>query len=161
MIPRRAQEAIILAIGVFTPLGVLAVNGSAFLMQHFSETRLILTFGALLSGLLLNSLAAYAGHRRARRHVPDLLHEYRWSIWGLIVLIVVGSAVVGSYLTWLGLENASRLPNRYAVIASAFLLLFPFVITLLARRFDRGRPETRPGKRKKPPAEARGSSPGL
>ena len=161
MIPRRAQELIILVIGVFTPLGVLAVNGSAFLMQHLSETRLILTFGALLSGLLLNSLAAYAGHRRARRHVPDLLNEYRWWIWGLIAVIVVGSAVVGAYLTWLGLENASQLPNRYAVIASAFLLLFPFAITVVARRFDQGRMETRGGKRKKPPAEARGSSPGL
>src|SRR6202022_1662381 len=80
VIPRRAQEVIILVIGVFTPLGVLAVNGSAFLMRHLPETRLILAFGALLSGLLLNGLAAYAGHRRARRHVPDLLNEYRWWI---------------------------------------------------------------------------------
>ena len=143
MIPRRAQELIILAIGVFTPLGVLAVNGSAFLMQHLSETRLILAFGALLSGLLLNGLAAYAGHRRARRHVPDLLHEYRWWIWTAIVVIVVGSAVVGAYLTWLGLANASQLPNRYAVIASAFLLLFPFAITILARRLEEGRTERR------------------
>jgi len=161
MIPRRAQEAIILVIGVFTPLGVLAVNGSAFLMRHLPETRLILAFGALLSGLLLNSLAAYAGHRRARRHVPDLLNEYRWWIWGLIAVVVAGSAVVGAYLTWLGLVDANQLPNRYAVIASAFLLLFPFAITLVARRFDQGRMETRGGKRKKPPAEARGSSPGL
>ena len=139
MIPRRAQEAIILAIGVFTPLGVLAVNGSAFLMRHLPETRLILAFGALLSGLLLNSLAAYVGHRRARRHVPDILQEYRWWIWSLIVLIVVGSAVVGAYLTWLGLSDAKQLPNRYAVIASTFLLLFPFAITLVARRFEEGR----------------------
>ena len=140
MIPRRAQELMILVIGVFTPLGVLAVNGSAFLMRHLTETRLILAFAALLSGLLLNSLAAYTGMRRARRHVPDLLHEYRWWIWTLIVLIVVGSAVVGAYLTYLGLVDANQLPNRTAVIASAFLLLFPFVITLVARRLDEGRP---------------------
>jgi uncharacterized membrane protein len=138
LIPRRAQEVIILVIGVFTPLGVLAVNGSAFLMRHLSETRLILAFGALLSGLLLNSLAAYAGHRRARRHVPDILREYRWWIWSLIAVIVVGSAVVGAYLTWLGLVDANQLPNRYAVIASFFLLLFPVVITLVARRFEEG-----------------------
>lgn len=142
MIPRRAQEVVILVIGVFTPLGVLAVNGSAFLMRHLSETRLILAFGALLSGLLLNSLAAYAGHRRARRHVPDLLREYRWWIWSLIVVIVVGSAVVGAYLTWLGLVDANQLPNRYAVLASAFLLLFPFAIMLVARRFEEGRTAT-------------------
>ena len=149
MIPRRAQELIILVIGVFTPLGVLAVNGSAFLMRHLTETRLILAFAALLSGLLLNGLAAYAGMRRARRHVPDLLHEYRWWIWTVIVLVVVGSAVVGAYLTYLGLVDASQLPNRTAVIASAFLLLFPFAITLLARRLEegRGRGTRTPGRR--------------
>jgi len=103
MIPRRAQELIILGVGVFTPLGILAVNGSAFLMRHLPETRIVLAFGALLSGLLLNSLAAYAGHRRARRHVPDILHEYRWWIWSLIVivvlvvLIVLGNTVKNTY----------------------------------------------------------------
>ena len=60
------------------------------------------------------------------------------------------------------------------MIASAFLLLFPFAITLVARRFEEGRTATRaprqrrqahrPGaqlagrKKEKPPAEARGSS---
>ena len=155
MIPRRAQEVIIVVIGVFTPLGVLAVNGSAFLMRHLPETRLILSFGALLSGLLLNSLAAYAGHRRARRHVPDLLREYRWWIWSLIVMIVVGSAVVGAYLTWLGLVDANQLPNRYAVIASFFLLLFPIAITAVARRFEMGSAEARHPGSKRPPARER------
>jgi len=70
MIPRRAQEVIILVIGVFTPLGVLAVNGSAFLMRHLPETRLILAFGALLSGLLLNSLAATFATPPARYRPP-------------------------------------------------------------------------------------------
>ena len=139
MIPRRAQELIILGVGVFTPLGILAVNGSAFLMRHLPETRIVLAFGALLSGLLLNGLAAYAGHRRARRHVPDLLHEYRWWIWSLIVIVVVGSAVVGAYFTYLGLSDANRLPDRTAVIAAAFLLLFPFAITIGARRLEEGR----------------------
>ena len=139
MIPRRAQELIILGVGVFTPLGILAVNGSAFLMRHLPETRIVLAFGALLSGLLLNGLAAYAGHRRARRHVPDILHEYRWWIWSLIVVVVVGSAVVGAYFTYLGLEDANRLPDRTAVIAAAFLLLFPFAITIAARRLEEGR----------------------
>ena len=112
-------------------------------MRHLPETRLILALGALLSGLLLNSLAAYTGHRRARRHVPDLLREYRWWIWSLIVVIVVGSAVVGAYLTWLGLVDASQLPNRYAVIASFFLLLFPIAIAAVARRFEVGSAEAR------------------
>jgi uncharacterized membrane protein len=149
VIPRRAQELVILVVGVFTPLGVLAVNGSAFLMRHLPETRLVLAFAALLSGLLLNSLAAYTGHRRARRHLPDLLHEYRWWIWTLIVLVVVGSAVVGAYFTYLGLEDARQLPNGTAVVASAFLLLFPFAITFVARRLDGGRVESRSGGHKR------------
>lgn len=157
MIPRRAQELVILVVGIFTPLGVLAVNGSAFLMRHLPETRLILAFAALLSGLLLNGLAAYTGLRRARRHVPDLLHEYRWWIWSAIVLVVVGSAVVGAYYTYVGLENADALPNGYAVVASAFLLLFPFAITVVARRLDR---PPASGARARRTARERGQQPG-
>jgi len=139
MLPRRAQELIILVIGVFTPLGVLAVNGSAFIMRHLAEARLILAFCALISGLFLNGLAAYAGHRRARRHVPDILQEYRWWILVIVVLVVVGSAAAGAYFTYLGLQDASRLPNTTAVVASAFLLLFPFVITYAANHLEERR----------------------
>jgi uncharacterized membrane protein len=112
-------------------------------MQHLPEARIVLAFGALLSGLLLNGLAAYAGMRRARRHVPDLLHEYRWWIWAAVIVVVVGSAVVGAYLTYVGLEDATKLPNGIAVIASLFLLGFPFAITFAARRLDQARTETR------------------
>ncbi len=146
MLPRRAQELIILVIGVFTPLGVLAVNGSAFIMRHLAEARLILAFCALISGLFLNGLAAFAGHRRARRHLPDLLEEYRWWIWAAIVLVVVASAVVGAYLTYLGMADATKLPDRTAVIASAFLLLFPFAITYAANHLEARRSQ-RPTRR--------------
>ena len=70
--PGGEQAALLLGTGILRTVGGLAGNGSAFLMRHLPETRLILAFGALLSGLLLNSLAAYTGHRRARRHVPDI-----------------------------------------------------------------------------------------
>jgi hypothetical protein len=55
------------------------------------------------------------------------------------VIVVVGSAVVGAYFTYLGLSDANRLPDRTAVIAAAFLLLFPFAITIGARRLEEGR----------------------
>jgi len=82
VIPRRAQELVILVVGVFTPLGVLAVNGSAFLMRHLPETRLVLAFAALLSGLLLNSLAGTRNHLlhrcpgAATQTVPDRSNPY-------------------------------------------------------------------------------------
>ena len=47
MIPRRAQEVIILVIGVFTPLGVLAVNGSAFLMRHLASHGYVVAEGQI------------------------------------------------------------------------------------------------------------------
>ena len=62
-----------------------------------------------------------------------------WGVLNIVNLAHGALVIVGAYLTWLGLSDANQLPNRYAVIASAFLLLFPFAIMLVARRFEEGR----------------------
>ena len=141
---RRVREAVIVVIGVMTPLGILAVNGSAFVMRHLPDFRLILSISALVSALFLNGLAAWAIWGRARRHIPDLLTEYR--IWALIlvVLVVAASAASGASFTWIGLSTASRLPDPLSKITAALFLVVPFGVTYVARQLDERRRAKRP-----------------
>ncbi len=142
MIPksRRFREVAFIAIGVITPLGILAVNGSAFVMRHLADFRLILSICALVSALVLNGLAAWAAMRRARRHVPDLLAEYRYWIWAGVVIVVAGGAVGGAYFTYLGMRDPNRLPDPISVATALVLLLMPVAVTFIARRLEGSRP---------------------
>ena len=94
--------------------------------------------------LFLNGLAAWAIWGRARRHIPDLLTEYR--IWALIlvVLVVAASAASGAYFTWIGLSTASRLPDPISTITAALFLIVPFGVTYVARQLDERRRAKRP-----------------
>src|ERR671927_332723 len=68
---RQVREAVFLVIGLSTPVGILAVNGSAFIMGHLAEFRLAIAVCALASGLSLNGLGAWAALNRAQRYLPD------------------------------------------------------------------------------------------
>ena len=136
---RRIQEIIFLVIGVTTPVGILAVNGSAFVMRNLASFRLILSICALVSALFLNGLAAYEILRRSHLHLPDLMAEYRNWIYALAGLIVVLSATVGAYFTYLGMRDPGKLPDRIAVFTALGLLLVPFAITYVARRVEERR----------------------
>src|SRR5216683_884093 len=69
---RRLREILLLALGVVTPIGILAVNLSAFVMGHLPALRLIIAGCALVSGLVLNGLTAWWVLRLAS-HLPDSL----------------------------------------------------------------------------------------
>lgn len=142
MSTRRVQEIVFLVIGVTTPVGILAVNGSAFVMRNLASFRLILSICALVSALFLNGLAAYEILRRSHLHLPDLMAEYRRWIYALAGLIVVTSAVVGAYFTFIGMRDPARLPDRTAVLTALGLLLVPFAITYVARRIEERRNPT-------------------
>jgi hypothetical protein len=47
---RRLRESVLLSLGVITPLGILAVNVSAFVMVHLGAFRSVIAACALLSG---------------------------------------------------------------------------------------------------------------
>ena len=57
----------LLTLGVITPIGILAVNVSAFVMTHLAEFRMGIAALALLSGLVLNGLTAWWLLRLASR----------------------------------------------------------------------------------------------
>jgi len=119
---------------VITPIGILAVNASAFVMVHLTAFRIGIATCALLSGLILNGLTAWWLLRLASRNAPPLFREYRaWAI-GAAVLVVLLTAAGGGYLTYLGLNDPRRLPDPLSVVVATFMLALPFAVSLAARR---------------------------
>ncbi len=131
---RRLREIVLLTLGVITPIGILAVNASAFVMRHLTEFRFGIAACALISGLVLNGLTAWWLLRLARRTAPPLYREYRWYAMGVAILIVLLTAAGGGYLTYLGLRDPKRLPDVLSVFVASFMILLPFAITIAARR---------------------------
>ncbi|TMD87067.1 MAG: hypothetical protein E6I73_15635 [Chloroflexi bacterium] len=130
----RLREFVLLTLGVITPVGILAVNASAFVMSHLDAFRIVIAGCALLSGLVLNGLTAWWLLRLASLHAPPLFREYRTWIVGAAVLIVILTAAGGGYLTYLGLRDPRRLPDSLSMIVAAFMLLLPFAVTFAGRR---------------------------
>ena len=131
---RRLRESVLLALGVITPLGILAVNISAFVMAHLAEFRIGIAALALLSGLVLNGLTAWWLLRLASRSAAPLFREYRmWAI-GAAILIVALTAAGGGYLTYLGMRDPKRLPDTLSMVVATFMLLLPLAVSFAARR---------------------------
>ncbi len=119
---------------MITPVGILAVNASAFVMVHLNAFRIGIAACALLSGLVLNGLTAWWLLRLASRNAPPLYREYRiWAI-GAAVLLVLLTAGGGGYLTYLGLNDPKRLPDALSVIVATFMLLLPLAVSVAGRR---------------------------
>jgi len=121
-------------VGVVTPVGILAVNASAFVMMHLDAFRIVIAGCAVLSGLVLNGLTAWWLLRLASLHAPPLFREYRTWIIGAAVLVVALTAAGGGYLTYLGMRDPKHLPDSLSIIVAAFALLLPFALTFAGRR---------------------------
>jgi hypothetical protein len=135
---------VFLVIGVSTPIGILAVNASAFIMDHLTQFRVAIAICALASGLSLNGLGAWAALNRGRRFVPDLYAEYRYWLVSGAVLIVIGWSVFGAYLTYESMKDRHQLPNLYAVLTAIWLLILPVAITFISRRLNLLAPDRPP-----------------
>lgn len=143
---RRIGNGAILVIGLIAPLGVLAVNGAVFLMDHVSIFRLIVAVLTAVSGLLLNTLTARQALRFARMNLPLIYREYRRWIIVLAVIAVVISVVLGTFLTYEGMANVRQLPSLAAVLGSLVALAMPFALTF-GERIVRSVLELRAGRR--------------
>jgi hypothetical protein len=130
------REVVFLVIGLSTPLGILAVNGSAFVMDHLEQFRVAIGICALASGLSLNGLGAWAALSRGRRFAPDLYAEYRYWLVSGAVLFVIAWSVLGAYLTYESMKDRHQLPNLYAVLTALWLIFLPVAITFISRRIN-------------------------
>jgi hypothetical protein len=119
---------------VITPVGILAVNASAFVMVHLVQFRIGIAACALISGLVLNGLTAWWLLRLASRNAPPLYREYRvWAV-GAAAVVVLLTAVGGGYLTYLGLKDPQRLPDPLSVVVASIMLALPFAVSIAGRR---------------------------
>ena len=148
-----------MALGVITPLGILAVNVSAFVMAHLAAFRLVIAACALVSGLVLNGLTAWWLLRLASRNANPLFREYRtWAV-AVAVLIVGLTAAGGGYLTYLGMRDPNRLPDSLSMIVASFMLLLPLAVTFAGRRMAGMTgliPRDEPAQKKKSPRRSGG-----
>ncbi len=120
---------------MITPLGILAVNASAFVMNHLAYFRMGIAACALISGLVLNGLTAWWLLRLVSRTAPPLYREYRyWAVGGAVAIVIL-TAAAGGYLTYLGLNDPQRLPDPLSVVVATVALALPFAISLAARRW--------------------------
>jgi hypothetical protein len=131
---RRLREVVLLTLGVITPIGILAVNVSAFVMANLAAFRLVIAACALVSGLVLNGLTAWWLLRLASRNANPLFSEYRaWAV-GAAAVIVLLTATGGGYLTYLGMRDPHRLPDALSMVVASFMLLLPLAVTFAGRR---------------------------
>ena len=119
---------------MITPLGILAVNASAFVMVNLAAFRLGIAACAVVSGLVLNGLTAWWLLRLVSRTSPPLYREYRVPALIGSVLIVLATAAAGGYLTYLGLRDPHRLPDVLSVVVAIVMIGLPFAVSLAARR---------------------------
>ncbi len=155
MTRRRLKELVFLLVGVSTPVGILAVNASAFVMRHLTEFRVTIAACALVSGFCLNGLGAYLLVGRAAAHTPRIYHEYRgWTI-GVAVTAVIAWSAFGAYGTYWSMQDPRQLPNVAAVLTAVWLLLFPFLGVAASRYRDfRERRRRRRSARREPLANS-------
>ena len=101
---RASRQTLLVAAGVVTPVGVLLVNFSAFVMVHLAQFRVLIAACALISSLLLNGLAA--SWLIARRRSSRAYREYPELVRAAAAIAVVGSAILAAYFTYVGMREA-------------------------------------------------------
>ncbi len=130
-----------MGIGVITPVGILVVNASAFVMRHLAQFRLGIAACALISSLVLNGLtAAWLLRLARRRSVPLYLAHPDWAAV-LAVLLVAGTSAGAAVLTYIGMQDPIRLPDRIAVITALLALAIPLAFAYVASRVTHTRLE--------------------
>jgi hypothetical protein len=130
-------------IGALTPISLIVVNIAAFIVEHLTQFAWTITILAFVSGIMLNSWTALNIYRVLQARRPDhaIVNERNQE-----VVLVVGMAmvIIFAFLTalfcYLGLANASKLPNGLTFFTGFFAAAIPI---LLRAAFRRGAPRGR------------------
>jgi hypothetical protein len=150
----RTREIVFLVVGASTPIGILAVNASAFVMHHLGQFQIGIALCALISGLSLNGLTSWVLLGRAERYAPQLFAEYRFWLLAAVAIFVALFSALGAYGAYQSMSDTRALPNVYAVLTALWLLFLPVLMTFIGRRLKVGATR-RPRIEKGPPPERR------
>lgn len=135
-------------IGALTPVGLIAVNISVFVVKNLASFRWGITILAFVSGLLLNSWAALNIYRTFQRRRPEhaLVAERNQElvlVGGMLIVIV--AAFLTALFCYLGLSSEANLPNGVTFITGIGAVLIPILLQGIFRRTvrrERGRDDT-------------------
>ncbi|HYM48990.1 MAG TPA: hypothetical protein VET65_00310 [Candidatus Limnocylindrales bacterium] len=127
------SRVLLFAIGIVTPLGILVVNASAFVMHNLTQFRLGIAACALISSLVLNGLTASWLLRLARRRAFPLYVAH--PDWAVIVatVLVLATSIGAAIFTFIGMRDPARLPDGLAVLTAFLALFVPLGLTYLGR----------------------------
>src|SRR5260370_16589617 len=105
-----SSRLLLVVIGILTPVGILVVNGAAFVMRNLQQFRIGIAICALISSLVLNGLTASWLLRLAgRRQIAVYVRHQEWA--GVIATTsVLPTPSAPPIFTYIGLANPSHLP---------------------------------------------------
>lgn len=133
----RGRDVALVAIGISAPVGLLVVNGAAFVMSHLADFRLSIGIAAVVSSLALATVTAQTVLDRVAAYAPELYaRHHRWMIAAAALSVVAWSLFAG-WGTYQSMSDATKLPNVYAVLTALWLLALPFALNLISRRLRR------------------------
>ena len=124
-------------IGALTPLALIVVNIAAFIVQHLTQFRWTITILAFVSGIMLNSWTALNIYRvlQARRPDHPVVHERNQEV---VLVVGMGAVILFAFLTalfcYLGLADASKLPNGLTFFTGFFAAAIPILLRAAFRR---------------------------
>ena len=129
-------------IGALTPISLIVVNISAFIVIHLTQFRWTISILAFVSGLMLNSWAGLNIYRMLQQRRPDhaIVSERNQEI---VLVIGMSVMIIAAFLTalfcYLGLEK-NNLPNGLTFFTGFFAAAIPI---LLRAAFHRSVPSGR------------------
>lgn len=133
------SRLLLVVIGILTPVGILVVNGAAFVMRNLQQFRIGIAVCALISSLVLNGLTASWLLRLAgRRSIALYLQHQEWATI-VATIVVLATSIGAAIFTYIGMGNPSHLPDTLSVLTALAALLVPIAITYFSRLFANGR----------------------
>jgi len=146
-LPEDWRTCILPVIGLATPVGLLVVNFSAWVISQLGAFRWGVAVSAFVSALILNSLTAVNVYRYVRNRWPNFVISRQengtWVLVGAIALILI-AAFLSSLFSYVGMANPHRLPNGIAVITGFLGVMIPLGLSLGLNRKRRASAEPRP-----------------
>ncbi len=140
-LPEDWRSCILPVIGLATPIGLLVVNFSAWVISQLGAFRWGVAVSALISALILNGLMAINVYRYIRSRWPDFWvsrveHENLVLVAAIVIVIII--AALSAVFSYVGMSNPKALPNGIAVLTGFVGVVIPLALIIgLNRR--RGR----------------------
>ncbi|MHB8395447.1 MAG: hypothetical protein ACYDC5_13350 [Candidatus Dormibacteria bacterium] len=142
-LPEDWRSCTLPVIGLATPIGLLMVNFSAWVISQLGAFRWGVAVSALISALILNSLSAINVYRYIRNRWPEFIisrveHE-NVVLLGAIALVII-IAILSALFSYVGMANPKDLPNGIAVVTGFVGVVIPLGLIIgLNRRRSQGR----------------------